>query len=119
MITINMATKKFHDLSLRRVNTYLELIKMIDNATAAHYKSFQYHLALTKSRSDEKIILITNLQAKTTPNFANFTKWMHCFITKMDLKLYSDSVTLISYVLQLIYINVSFKDVYAATSFSD
>ena len=92
---------------------------MIDNAAAAHYKSFQCHLALTKNSSDEKIILVTNLQANTTPNFANFKEWVHCFITKMDLKLYADSVTLVSYFFQLIDINVSSKDVYADTSFSD
>ena len=70
-------------------------MQMIDNAAAAHYKTVQRHLDLTKSSSDEKIILITKLQANTTPNLTNFKDWMHCVITKMELKLYADGVKLL------------------------
>ena len=88
---------------------------MTNNAAAAQYKTVQIHLALTKSISYEKIILITNIQANTTPILTNFKDWMHCVITKMDFNIYADGVLLLSYVLQAFDVNVSFKDVDAAT----
>ena len=86
MVAINMTAKAIQDLSHRGFNAVVKILHLINNDSAAHYKTVQIHLASTKSSSENSVILIPKIQANTPPKSMQCKDWVSSVITKLDFK---------------------------------